>query len=87
MPEEPNGRLRPRIPTQPRDILSLARVATLTGPNLRFRAVDFDVARLKAGIWFAGIRAADIGDFKHHVRLPVLIPKGYADVWSAVTCI
>lgn len=86
MSEKPDCGTVPRIPIQSRDILSLTRVAALAGPDLCFRTIDLDVAGLTAGVRFAGIRAADVGDFKHHVRLPVFVPERDADVGSTVAC-
>ena len=75
----------PRVTVQPRDVLYLARVTPAPRPDLSLRAIDLDVAGLSAGIWLAGIGTADVGDFEHHVSLPVFIPEGDANVRSAVT--
>lgn len=85
MSEEPDGRPMPRISTQTRDVLCLAWIAALTRPDLRFRAINFDVAWLTAGIWLAGIRAADVGYFEHHVCFPMFVPERDADVGTTVS--
>ena len=85
MAEEPDRGTTPCIPIQSRDVLRLAWVTALAGPYLRLRTINLDVAGLTAGIGFVGIGAADVRDFEHHVRLPVFVPEGYADVGSAVT--
>ncbi len=76
----------PRITVQSRDIFGLSWVAALPGPDFRFRAINLDVARRAAGVRFAGVCAADIRDFEHHVRFPVFVPEGDTDIGSAVSC-
>lgn len=84
--EEPNCGTMPRITVQSRDIFGLSWVAALPGPDFRFRAINLDVARRAAGVRFAGVCAADIRDFEHHVRFPVFVPEGDTDIGSAVSC-
>ena len=74
----------PGITIQPRDVLRLTRVTALTRPDLRLRAIDLDVAWGTAGVRLAGICAADVGHFEHHVCLPVFVPERDADIGSTV---
>ena len=85
MPKEPNGRTSPLMPIQPRDILRLARIPTLPTPDFCLGAIDLDVTGRATGVWFAGIGAADVGDFEHHVRFPVFVPERDADIGATVT--
>lgn len=75
----------PLITVQSRDIFGLSWVAALPGPDFRFRAINLDVARRAAGVRFAGVCAADISDLEHHVRFPVFVPEGDADIGSAIS--
>ena len=86
IPKEPDRGAMPGISIQSRNIFRLPRISALTGPDLRLRAVDLDVTGLTAGVWFAWVGAADIGDFEHHVCLPVFVPERDADIRSAIPC-